>query len=52
MSVTPLREESFRIIRKLFYGPATINDFFVNLVNCSAIGSEVFVSRSNGSATR
>ena len=27
MAVTPLHEESFRIIRKLFYGPATINIF-------------------------
>ena len=27
MAVTPLREELFRIIRKLFYGPATINVF-------------------------
>ena len=27
MAVTPLREESFRIIRKLFYGAATINIF-------------------------
>ena len=35
MSVTPLREESFRVIRKLFYEPATINNFFVSLVKFS-----------------
>ena len=35
MSVTPLREESFRVIRKLFHEPATINNFFVSLVKFS-----------------